>query len=217
MTERYEIRVRGRVSEETASAFEGLALDVHPVETVLHGDVADQAALHGILDRVQALGLELIEVRQLPQHAPLPDTIGAFSTLGGDCMLATTFWETFFLILIFLPLALVWAFTVFDIFRRDDIGGLSKALWLAGVIIFPFIGTLVYLVVRPAGATKEERALIAAVKEDVAQREASDTASELKTLADLHDRGKLTDAEFAAEKARLLGPVDPGGSPQTPA
>jgi hypothetical protein len=72
MTERYEIRVRGRVSEETASAFEGLALDVHPVETVLHGDVADQAALHGILDRVQALGLELIEVRQLPQYS-LPD------------------------------------------------------------------------------------------------------------------------------------------------
>jgi hypothetical protein len=67
MTERYEIRIRGRVSEETASAFEGLTLDVHPVETVLHGDIADQAALHGILDRVQALGLELVEVRQLPQ------------------------------------------------------------------------------------------------------------------------------------------------------
>jgi hypothetical protein len=67
MTERYEIRIRGRVSEETASVFEGLTLDVHPVETVLHGDIADQAALHGILDRVQALGLELVEVRQLPQ------------------------------------------------------------------------------------------------------------------------------------------------------
>jgi hypothetical protein len=131
-------------------------------------------------------------------------------------MLATTFWETFFLILIFLPLALVWGFTVFDIFRRDDIGGLTKALWLAGVIIFPFIGTLVYLVVRPAGVTKEERAMIAAVKQDVAQREAGDTASELKTLADLHDRGKLTDAEFAAEKARLLGTVASGESPQTP-
>jgi hypothetical protein len=54
------------VSEQTASAFEGLTLEVHPVETVLHGDVADQAALHAFLDRVQALGLELIEVRRLP-------------------------------------------------------------------------------------------------------------------------------------------------------
>ena len=72
-------------------------------------------------------------------------------------MLATTFWETFFLILIFLPLALVWGFTVFDIFRRDDIGGLTKALWLAGVIIFPFIGTLVYR--RPPRGCDERRAV----------------------------------------------------------
>jgi hypothetical protein len=45
---------------------------------VLHGEVADQAALHGILDRVQALGLELIEVRQLPQQS-LPDRRSAHS------------------------------------------------------------------------------------------------------------------------------------------
>jgi hypothetical protein len=39
---------------------------VEPVETVLHGPVRDQAALYGLLDRIQALGLELLEVRQLP-------------------------------------------------------------------------------------------------------------------------------------------------------
>ena len=66
-TERYEIRVKGRVSEETASAFDGLRVDVRPVETVLHGDITDQAALHGLLDRVADLGLELIEVRRLPE------------------------------------------------------------------------------------------------------------------------------------------------------
>jgi hypothetical protein len=65
-TGRYEIRIKGRVSEQTASAFEGLALDVRPVETVLHGDIADEARLHALLDRVLALGLELIEVRRLP-------------------------------------------------------------------------------------------------------------------------------------------------------
>ena len=65
-TERYEIRIKGRVSEETASAFDGLSVDVRPVETVLHGDITDQAALHGLLDRVADLGLELIEVRRLP-------------------------------------------------------------------------------------------------------------------------------------------------------
>jgi hypothetical protein len=50
-----------------AVAFEPLAAEVLPVETVLHGEIADQAALHGFLDRVQALGLELIEVRRLPE------------------------------------------------------------------------------------------------------------------------------------------------------
>ena len=56
-------------------------------------------------------------------------------------LLATSFWETFFLILIFLPLALVWGFALLDIFRRDDIGGGSKALWVAAVILLPFLGT----------------------------------------------------------------------------
>jgi hypothetical protein len=63
----YEIRVRGRVSPAVLETFEGFASDVEPVETVLHGPVRDQAELHGLLDRIQALGLELIEVRRLPQ------------------------------------------------------------------------------------------------------------------------------------------------------
>jgi hypothetical protein len=73
LTERYEIRIKGRVSKETASAFEGLAVEVRPVETVLHGDISDQAALYGLLDRVADLGLELIEVRRLPE-APAKGT-----------------------------------------------------------------------------------------------------------------------------------------------
>lgn len=55
------------MSEETAFAFDGLSVDVRPVETVLHGEITDQAALHGLLDRVADLGLELIEVRRLPE------------------------------------------------------------------------------------------------------------------------------------------------------
>ena len=65
-TGRYEIRIKGRVSEQTACAFDGLAVEVHPVETGLHGEIPDQASLHAFLDRVQALGLELVEVRRLP-------------------------------------------------------------------------------------------------------------------------------------------------------
>jgi hypothetical protein len=115
-------------------------------------------------------------------------------------MVATTFWETFFLFLIFLPLLMVWTFALVDIFRRDDMRGVQKALWVAVVILLPFVGTIVYLIVRPVGATPEERQLLEAAGQAYA-----DTATQLQALSDLHDRGKLTDDEFAAEKARLLG------------
>ena len=62
----YEIRIRGRVTEPLLSSFEGMSSTFEPVETVLHGPVRDQAELHGLIDRIQALGLELIEVRRLP-------------------------------------------------------------------------------------------------------------------------------------------------------
>jgi hypothetical protein len=63
---RYEIRIRGRVSPAVLQTFDPLESDVERVETILHGPIRDQAELHGLLHRVQALGLELIEVRRLP-------------------------------------------------------------------------------------------------------------------------------------------------------
>jgi hypothetical protein len=70
----YEIHIRGRVSEQLLTVFEGMEATVQSVETVLRGPVRDQAALHGLLDRIQALGLELVEVRRLPEDShPLHD------------------------------------------------------------------------------------------------------------------------------------------------
>ena len=61
----YEIRIKGRVGEHIADAL-GLATVIEPADTVLRGPVADQEDLHGILARLQDMGLELIEIRQLP-------------------------------------------------------------------------------------------------------------------------------------------------------
>ena len=52
------------------AAFEGMNASVEPVETVLHGPVQDQAALYGLLDRIQALGLELLESAGSPACRP---------------------------------------------------------------------------------------------------------------------------------------------------
>ena len=63
--DQYEIRVRGRVTPALLARFDGLQSQVEPVETVLHGPLADQAALHGVIDLVRTLGLELVEVRKV--------------------------------------------------------------------------------------------------------------------------------------------------------
>jgi hypothetical protein len=124
-------------------------------------------------------------------------------------MVLADFWESFFLFLIFLPLAMLWAFALIDIFRRDDIGGFNKALWVACVILVPFFGTLIYMITRPPGATQEERVALEAASRDFVQKYSpDDRASQLQTLADLHDRGKLTDPEFDAEKARVIGGIE---------
>jgi hypothetical protein len=63
----YEIRIKGRLSDSLLAAFEGMNATVETGETVLRGQVRDQAALYGLLDRIQSLGLELVEVRRIPE------------------------------------------------------------------------------------------------------------------------------------------------------
>jgi hypothetical protein len=59
---RYRIVVRGRLGEYLASAFDGLELESHAGESSLTGTFADQAQLHGLLDRLRDLGIQLISV-----------------------------------------------------------------------------------------------------------------------------------------------------------
>jgi hypothetical protein len=65
MTPRVEIRVRGPVRMEVAERL-GLQASVAPEITVLRGAVPDRPALHGVLERLRAQGVELIDVRRLP-------------------------------------------------------------------------------------------------------------------------------------------------------
>jgi len=62
----YEICVRGHLGEMMRSAFPALRAQARGENTVLTGALSDQAALHGVLAEIEALGLELLEVRCLP-------------------------------------------------------------------------------------------------------------------------------------------------------
>jgi hypothetical protein len=97
---------------------------------------------------------------------------------------------------------------VFDIFRSHDLSNWGKALWILFIIVIPYIGVLAYLIVR-GHTMHEHREQDRAQGEAFRRFEAGGSASsggvdELAKLAELHDRGKLTDEEFNQAKAKLL-------------
>ena len=96
-----------------------------------------------------------------------------------------------------------------DIFRSHDLSGGVKALWVFFIIILPFLGVLVYLIAR--GGKMHERAAEQAAQQQKAfdsyVKQAAGSGSnvdQLAKLADLKQSGAITDAEFEAQKAKLL-------------
>jgi hypothetical protein len=75
----YEIRVRGHLGPTMLRAFTALRAETRDGDTLLRGPVTDQAALHGLLAQIEALSLELLEVRRLAReqkpgtNPPAPD------------------------------------------------------------------------------------------------------------------------------------------------
>ncbi len=117
------------------------------------------------------------------------------------------FWS---MLWIFLFIIWIWLLiSVFvDIFRTD-ISGWGKALWVIFVIVLPFLGVLIYLIVH--GDDMQKRSMDRAVDQQAAQAAyiqdvagSGSTADELEKLKGLHDRGVLTDDEFAAQKQKVL-------------
>ena len=120
-----------------------------------------------------------------------------------DIFLTTLY---FFLFVIWIYL-LIMVFV--DVFRSHDMGGWAKALWVIFIIVLPFLGVFVYLIAR--GGKMHERAAAQAAKQqeafDAAVKQAANgptSADDLAKLADLKAKGVLTDAEFEAQKAKIL-------------
>jgi hypothetical protein len=69
----YEIRVAGVLPAEVLLDFGRLTASVEPVETVVHGPIQDQAALQGLLVRLETFGVQVVEVRRLHDRDPSVD------------------------------------------------------------------------------------------------------------------------------------------------
>jgi Short C-terminal domain/Phospholipase_D-nuclease N-terminal len=119
-----------------------------------------------------------------------------------------------FLTMLWFFLWIIWIFILFrvilDLFRDRGLSGWAKAGWLVFIIILPFLGVFIYLIAR--GSKMQERDVQDAQANEAAFRSyvqgaagGTSAADQLTQLADLHGRGVLSDDEFAAEKAKILG------------
>ena len=113
------------------------------------------------------------------------------------------------MILFFAWMAWIWiAITCFmDIFRRDDIGGGGKALWVVFIILLPFLGVLVYMIAQHNGMRERSIKQIQdqqAAFDSYVKETAGGSASEIAKAKELLDAGTITQAEFEAIKAKAV-------------
>ena len=134
----------------------------------------------------------------------------------GD-LIWTTIWVFFLILFIWLFIAIV-----SDLFRDHELSGVAKALWVVALIIFPLLGSLIYLIVRGDGMAKRSAAQSQAAQAEfdsyvrsVAGGSGGGTADELARLSDMRANGTITDAEFETLKSRVISGSSPaaGSSP----
>ncbi|MFJ1896680.1 MULTISPECIES: SHOCT domain-containing protein [unclassified Streptomyces] len=133
-----------------------------------------------------------------------------------DYPLLNLFWT-----MLWFFLWIMWLFLLFrvimDIFRSHDLGGWAKAGWLVLALVLPYLGVLVYVIARgrsmgarDAKEAKERDAAFKAYVRDAAGTDAgggstkSNHVEDLAKLADLKDKGAITDEEYRQAKTKLL-------------
>ena len=129
-----------------------------------------------------------------------------FAEFGSGQVFWSMLW--FFLFFIWIWLLIV----VFgDIFRSPDLSGWAKALWTIFIIVVPYLGVFVYLIAR--GHKMSEHAAQQAAAQEAQMREyvqnvassgGGGSADEVAKLADLRDKGVISEDEFQQAKAKAL-------------
>ena len=98
------------------------------------------------------------------------------------------FWDFFWTLAIWIPLILLWGFALVDLFASSQ-SGLAKALWAIAIIFLPIIGVILYFALRPS---QDETYNVSS-----AQATGPSNSEDLARLADMNERGILSDADFA--------------------
>lgn len=100
---------------------------------------------------------------------------------------------------------LIWIFItiIADVFRREDVSGWGKAGWLFLLVIFPFLGALIYMIARPK-MTEQDKRMMAELEEKQRRMAGFSAADEIAKATELKNSGAITEAEFEEMKRRAL-------------
>lgn len=126
-------------------------------------------------------------------------------------MLAFSVWNALWVVFVsflFISVLMLLFTVIADLFRDKQLGGWAKAIWAIVLIAFPLLGTFVYLIARGQGMSERalQDQLDAKQNVDAYIREVAGggAASELEKASALHGAGRISDAEYAALKAKIL-------------
>jgi hypothetical protein len=112
------------------------------------------------------------------------------------------FW---YMIVFYLFFMVIWMFIqVFaDIFRRDNLSGWGKAGWIFLIFVFPFLGILIYMIVRPKNTEQDQR-MMADMQATQARVEGGSALDDISKAQELLNKGAITQPEFDKIKAKAL-------------
>ena len=122
---------------------------------------------------------------------------------------AQVMWEIFFVFMLVAYLLVLFQIVV-DLFRDKDLSGFTKAIWIIGLLLLPFLTALIYIIFRGGGMAKRQAATFheARAETDAYIRSIASGKSSVEQIAEgkaLLDSGAITAEEFAKLKAKAIG------------
>jgi hypothetical protein len=107
---------------------------------------------------------------------------------------------------IFVFIMWFWLFIIIasDLFRRHDISGWGKAIWIIALVVFPYIAVLVYLISQGRGIAQRNAQRADEARDELRRVAGFSSADEIEKLDKLKKAGSISDAEFTRLRARLV-------------
>ena len=131
--------------------------------------------------------------------------------LAADYPFMDIFWT---MVIFFCWVAWIWTLIIVlsDVFGRDELSGVGKAAWTLGILVVPFLGVLVYLIVHGSElgerrASRAEAAFDQHERRHTAPAPGDGAAGQIADAKRLLDSGAINQAEFDQLKAKALGPT----------